>query len=86
MKKFKFTFVILFAALGMYIYSIVTAPIPYSVIDQDNSGIVSLDEISELTNLKVRTLIKTGEICRQYYWQHPDDTVHQVCEPSTASN
>ncbi|WP_440876088.1 hypothetical protein [Thalassotalea sp. PLHSN55] len=80
MKHFRISIIILIAFLGLYLYTLVSSPLPYSVIDTDNSGIVSITEALNASEIGTRSLIKENETCIDYYWLKDGLSAYQDCK------
>ncbi len=79
MKRFRTSLIMIAVLLLTYTYLLVSSPLPYSVIDQDSSGIVSPAEAVASTEIETRSLIKAGELCIEYFWLKNGKTAHSVC-------
>ena len=74
-KSFISVFVFFVLFVGIYIYGIIQSPLPYEVIDRDDSNIVSVMELIDSTDIGIREL---GD-CKEYYWLKDGLTAHEIC-------
>ncbi|TRX57025.1 hypothetical protein [Thalassomonas sp. M1454] len=79
MKKFRVSLTLLAFMALFYGYTIYQSPLPFEVIDRDNSGIISVEEATQSMDIDKRVVIKTDEICTIYYWLDDGSDAYEVC-------
>lgn len=82
MKKFRVSLTMLVFMVLFYGYTIYKSPLPFEIIDQDKSGIISLEEVTTSFDIDKRVVIKANEICTIYYWLEDGTDAYEVCVPS----
>ena len=58
------------------------SPIPYDVVDRDNSGIVSILEALDSLDIGEREIILNSRNCIEYYWLKDGLPAHTTCTQS----
>ncbi|PVZ68860.1 hypothetical protein [Pelagibaculum spongiae] len=58
------------------------SPIPYDVVDRDNSGIVSILEALDSLDIGEREIILNSRNCIEYYWLKDGLPAHTNCTQS----
>ena len=58
------------------------SPIPYDVVDRDNSGIVSILEALDSLDVGEREIVLNGRDCIEYYWLKDGLQAHTNCTQS----
>lgn len=80
MNKFKISISILCVALfGIYIYAIVNSPLPYEVIDRDQSSMISLMEVIDSQDIGKRQVSVGDSECFELYWLKDGLPAHVEC-------
>lgn len=80
MNKFRVTVSILCIVLsGIYIYAIVKSPLPYDVIDRDQSNLISLMEVMNSQDIGKRNVNAGGSKCIELYWLKDGLSAHLEC-------
>jgi len=73
------TLLLLLCGYGVILFK---SPIPYDVVDRDNSGIVSILEALDSLDIGKREVVLNGRNCLEYYWLKDGLPAHTSCTQS----
>lgn len=82
MKHFRMSIIIIVAFFALYIYTLISSPLPIEVIDRDGSGIVSISEALSSSDIGTRTIMRLDETCIDYYWLKDGESAFEDCKPN----
>ena len=64
---------------GVILYK---SPIPYKVVDRDNSGVVSILEAVDSLDVGQRKVVINSINCIEYFWLKDGSPAHTTCSQS----